>query len=168
MSDFPRKTTKASDIEDATIRSEAVQADDAASETASETASARPDSAADTSGSSGQNTAQQSAANEFSDLIDDLKDFIGKTAGAAGRGDTDELKNQFNEKFEKVRQRMGEQSRTFAQSSKEFGEKAKEQIDEGLEHSKQFVQERPLSSVAIAAAGGLLIGLLLSAGRKKK
>lgn len=164
MSDFPRKTTKASDIEDATIRSEAVQADDAASEATS----AHSDSAADASGSSGQNTAQQSAASEFSDLIDDLKDFIGKTAGAAADGDTEELKNQFNEKFEKVRQRMGEHSRTFTQSSKEFGEKAKEQIDEGLEHSKQFVQERPLSSVAIAAAGGLLIGLLLSAGRKKK
>lgn len=146
MTDFSKKTEDASDIEDVTPRGEAAQEQDF----------------------NDAQDAQKSAANEFSDLIDELKAFIGKAAGAAAGGNAEDLKNQFNEKFEKVRERMGEHSKTFSESSKEFTSKAKEQIDEGLEHSKQFVQERPLSSVAIAAAGGLLIGLLLSANRKKK
>lgn len=123
----------------------------------------------DTSGGADQSNEQKKAAvDEFNDLIDDLKSFINSTATAAAGGDTEKLKQQFQEKFDKVKERVGEQSKTFAQSSKEFSDKAREQLDEGLEHSKEFVKERPLSSVAIAAAGGLLIGLLLSARRNNR
>ena len=44
----------------------------------------------------------------------------------------------------------------------EMSARARDQMHRGIEVSRDAVVERPLSSVAIAAIGGLIVGLLLS------
>jgi ElaB/YqjD/DUF883 family membrane-anchored ribosome-binding protein len=48
------------------------------------------------------------------------------------------------------------------EAARDVAQDAREQLDHGIECSRDYVKERPLQSVGYAAAIGFLIGLLTS------
>ena len=96
------------------------------------------------------------------DIADDAKN------GAATTGSrmTAEAQRSFADaraRIEKVVQDGLEQLRT---QSRAYADNASQQIEQASQYMTERVRERPLAATGAALGVGVLIGLLLSAGRK--
>ncbi|MFM1991171.1 MAG: hypothetical protein RJA99_4128 [Pseudomonadota bacterium] len=87
---------------------------------------------------------------EFGAFLDDLSELA--------RGGHGDLRGEIERRVSHARTRMN----AALDQGREMSWRARERMARGLDHSRDAVVERPLSSIALAAAGGLLVGLLLS------
>ena len=85
-------------------------------------------------------------------FLDDLSELA---RGGHGPG---ELRSEIERRVSHARERMTD----ALHHGREMTVRARDQMHRGIEYSRDTVTERPLSSVTIAAVGGLLLGLLLS------
>jgi len=96
------------------------------------------------------------------DIADDAKNG----AAAAGSRMTAEAQRSFSDaraRIEKVVQDGIEQLRA---QSRVYADNAGEQFDQAQQYVTERVRERPLAAIGAALGVGVLVGLLLSAGRK--
>nr|HMS80183.1 hypothetical protein [Burkholderiaceae bacterium] len=89
---------------------------------------------------------------EFGAFLDDLSEL------ARGGGHGTDLRGELERRVAQARTRMN----AALDQGMEMSARARDQMHRGIEVSRDAVVERPLSSVAIAAIGGLIVGLLLS------
>lgn len=87
---------------------------------------------------------------EFGDFLDDLSELA--------RGGQGDLRHEIEHRVAQARTRMS----AALDQGRELSTRARAQMVRGLDQSRGAVVEHPLSSIALAAAGGLLVGLLLS------
>lgn len=87
---------------------------------------------------------------EFGDFLDDLSELA--------RGGQGDLRHEIEHRVAQARTRMA----AALDQGRELSTRARAQMVRGLDQSRGAVVEHPLSSIALAAAGGLLVGLLLS------
>ncbi|WP_454751482.1 DUF883 family protein [Cupriavidus necator] len=66
---------------------------------------------------------------------------------------------------QRLRERASEMAQRLRAQTTDGVMRARERMDGAVEHSRQRVAESPLKAVALAAAVGALIGLLLANGR---
>ena len=91
----------------------------------------------------------KSMRDELSDMKSDLDALISKASGLSDR----ELKmarDQLMSKFGSMRHR-----------ARDMADQASQQLNQGMDVTTDYVKEKPLQSVAMAAGLGLLIGALL-------
>ena len=88
---------------------------------------------------------------EFGAFLDDLSEL------ARGGGHSD-LRSEIERRVSQARSRMSD----ALDQGVEMGHRAREQMQRGIDYSRDTVSERPLSSMMVVAVGGLIVGLLLS------
>jgi ElaB/YqjD/DUF883 family membrane-anchored ribosome-binding protein len=88
---------------------------------------------------------------EFGAFLDDLSEL-------ARGGSQSDLRGELERRVSRARHRMG----AALDQGREMTVRARDQMSRGIDHSRDAVSERPLSYLAMAMVGGLLIGLLLS------
>jgi ElaB/YqjD/DUF883 family membrane-anchored ribosome-binding protein len=88
---------------------------------------------------------------EFSAFLDDL------SALTRGQSQSD-LHGEIERRVSQARHRMS----NALDQGREMTVRARDQMNRGIEHSREAVSERPLSYLAMAMVGGLVIGLLIS------
>jgi ElaB/YqjD/DUF883 family membrane-anchored ribosome-binding protein len=89
---------------------------------------------------------------EFGAFLDDLSEL------ARGEHPPGELHREIERRVSHARGRMSD----AIDQGRELSVRARDRMHRGVEYSRDAVTERPLSSVTIAAIGGLIAGLLLS------
>ncbi len=94
----------------------------------------------------------ETGRSEFGAFLDDLSEL------ARGGGHGTDLRGELERRVAQARTRMN----AALDQGMEMSARARDQMHRGIEVSRDAVVERPLSSVAIAAIGGLIVGLLLS------
>jgi len=87
--------------------------------------------------------------NELSNLKSDLDALIGKASSLS------------EAELREARDRLMVQFETWRHSARGFADQASEQLHHGMDVTSDYVKEKPLQSVAIAAGVGLLVGALL-------
>jgi ElaB/YqjD/DUF883 family membrane-anchored ribosome-binding protein len=100
--------------------------------------------------------ADDAGRSEFGAFLDELSEL------AHGSHVTSELRVELERRVAQARDRMHatlDQGRALTVRATE---RARDRMQHGVEVSRDAVAERPLSAVALAALGGLLVGLLIS------
>ena len=110
-----------------------------------------PEHASSPSGERSWTRSDESNRSEFGAFLDDLSELT------RGSGQAD-LRGEIERRVSQARHRM---SSAFDQG-REMTVRARDQMNRGNEHSREAVSERPLSYLAMAMVGGLVIGLLMS------
>jgi ElaB/YqjD/DUF883 family membrane-anchored ribosome-binding protein len=90
------------------------------------------------------------ASDELENLRADLDDLISRLPSLS---DVD---------LEKAKDNLMQRIAETKEAARDVAHDAREQLDHGIECSRDYVKERPLQSVGYAAAIGFLIGLLTS------
>ena len=90
------------------------------------------------------------ASDELENLRADLDDLISRLPSLS---DVD---------LEKAKDNLMQKIAETKEAARDVAQDAREQLDHGIECSRDYVKERPLQSVGYAAAIGFLIGLLTS------
>jgi ElaB/YqjD/DUF883 family membrane-anchored ribosome-binding protein len=90
------------------------------------------------------------AGNEFSNLKADLNDLISRIPSLSDI-DLQSAKEKLLDKYESSRV-----------SARAYAADAREKLNHGVEVGGEYVKERPLQSIALAAGVGLLLGALIS------
>jgi len=91
----------------------------------------------------------EATRNELYSLLDDLS-----TLARSGQGD---LRSELERRVGQARDQLN----ASIMDSRDVASRAREQIVRRVEASREVLSHRPLSSVTMAAVGGLVIGLLL-------
>ena len=126
-------------------------ADDA--QAAAENVAHRVGSAAQRVGNAAKTAGKQVgavASDELENLRADLDDLISRLPSLS---DID---------LEKAKDNLMQKIAETKEAARDVAQDAREQLDHGIECSRDYVKERPLQSVGYAAAIGFLIGLLTS------
>lgn len=126
-------------------------ADDA--QAAAENVAHRVGSAAQRVGSAAKDAGKQVgavASDELANLRADLDDLISKLPSLS---DID---------LEKAKDNLMQKIAETKETARDVAHDAREQLDHGIECSREYVKDRPLQSVGYAAAIGFLVGLLTS------
>ena len=97
---------------------------------------------------------------EFSAFLDDLLGLLRNTVGEGS-----DLRGQIEQRVTQAREQLSQALEQAQKTGSEVGAKAREGVQRGVDVSREMVTERPLSSVSIAAVGGLIVGMLLTARR---
>lgn len=105
-------------------------------------------------GGRGWTRSSTSPRSEFGAFLDDLSELA---RGAAG-GAPAELRAEIERRVSQARDSM---SQALEQGA-EISHRARDQMQRGIDYSRETVSGRPLSSLMVAAVGGLIVGLLLS------
>lgn len=92
------------------------------------------------------------------DIADDAKNGAGRLTAEAQRSFSD-ARARIEQVVQDGLEQLRAQSRVYADS-------ASEQLGQASEYVTERVRERPLAAVGAALGVGVLIGLLLSSGRK--
>ncbi len=103
-------------------------------------------------GGSNWTRSDETNRSEFGAFLDDLSEL----ARRGGQGT--ELRGELERRVSQARARMS----AALDQGMEMSARARDRMNRGIEVSRDAVAERPLSALAIAAVGGLLVGLLLS------
>jgi ElaB/YqjD/DUF883 family membrane-anchored ribosome-binding protein len=90
------------------------------------------------------------ASNEFSNLKADLNDLVSRIPSLS-EIDLQAAKDKLLDKYESSRI-----------SARAYAADAREKLNHGVEIGGEYVKERPLQSIALAAGVGLLLGALIS------
>lgn len=102
-------------------------------------------------------SAGRSRQSEFGAFLDDLTQLVrGQSGGGGGAGS--ELRAEIERRVGMARERMND----ALGQAQEAGAMYTERMRRGLDQSREMVAERPLSAVAVAAIGGLIVGMLLN------
>jgi ElaB/YqjD/DUF883 family membrane-anchored ribosome-binding protein len=120
---------------------------------AAENVAHRVGSAAQRVGSAAKDAGKQVgavASDELSNLRADLDDLISKLPSLS---DID---------LEKAKDNLMQKIAETKETARDVAHDAREQLDHGIECSREYVKERPLQSVGYAVAIGFLVGLLTS------
>jgi ElaB/YqjD/DUF883 family membrane-anchored ribosome-binding protein len=88
------------------------------------------------------------ASDELANLRSDLDDLISRIPSLSDI-DLEKAKDNLIQKIAETRE-----------TARDVAHEAREQLDHGIECTRDYVKDRPLQSVGYAAAIGLLIGLL--------
>ncbi|PTR13465.1 MULTISPECIES: YqjD family protein [unclassified Nitrosospira] len=88
------------------------------------------------------------ASDELANLRADLDDLISRIPSLS---DID---------LEKAKDNLIQKIAETKETARDVAHEAREQLDHGIECTRDYVKERPLQSVGYAAAIGLLVGLL--------
>jgi ElaB/YqjD/DUF883 family membrane-anchored ribosome-binding protein len=88
------------------------------------------------------------ASDELANLRADLDDLISRIPSLS---DID---------LEKAKDNLIQKIAETKETARDVAHEAREQLDQGIECTRDYVKERPLQSVGYAAAIGLLVGLL--------
>lgn len=104
-----------------------------------------------TAGSRDWTRSDETNRSEFGAFLDDLSEL------ARGGGHAD-LRGEIERRVSVARERMS----TALDQGVEMTARARDQMQRGIDYSRDAVVERPLSYLALAAVGGLLVGLLLA------
>src|SRR6476660_6032708 len=126
-------------------------ADDA--QAAAENVAHRVGSAAQRVGNAAKTAGKQVgavASDELENLRADLDDLISRLPSLS---DID---------LEKAKDNLMQKIAETKETARDVAHDAREQLDHGIECSRDYVKERPLQSVGSAAAIGFLVGLLTS------
>jgi len=126
-------------------------ADDA--QAAAENVAHRVGSAAQRVGNAAKTAGKQVgavASHELENLRADLDDLISRLPSLS---DID---------LEKAKDNLMQKIAETKETARDVAHDAREQLDHGIECSRDYVKERPLQSVGYAAAIGFLVGLLTS------
>ncbi len=100
----------------------------------------------------GNDPADGAKHSEFLAFLDDLSELA---RGGHVQGD---LRSEIEHRVSAARDRMSD----TLDHGRKLTARARTQVHRSIESSRDAVTERPLSSITVAAAAGLLIGLLLS------
>ena len=111
-----------------------------------------PDPASQAGGRADWTRADERSRSEFGAFLDDLSEL------ARGGGHGADLRGELERRVSQARTRMS----AALDQGMEMSARARDQMNRGLEVSRDAVSERPLSYLAMAAVGGLIVGLLLS------
>jgi ElaB/YqjD/DUF883 family membrane-anchored ribosome-binding protein len=95
-----------------------------------------------------------SQRSEFGAFLDDLSDLARGTGGGAPA----ELRGEIEHRVSQARERMSQ----ALDQGVEMSHRARDQMQRGIDYSRDTVSGRPLSALMVAAVGGLIVGLLLS------
>lgn len=95
---------------------------------------------------------------EFNDFLDDVATLLESSSGA-------DIRAEIEKRVKTAKASLKGAVDGISESSSELAERAREGLERSLDYSRDRVAERPLSSVGVAAVGGLIVGLLL-AGRR--
>lgn len=77
-----------------------------------------------------------------------------------------EAQRTFNDAAKRIERAISEGVEQFRAQSRTYADSAGEHIDEASRYVTERVKERPLAATGAAIGVGVLIGLLLSAGRR--
>ncbi|MFT3802144.1 MAG: hypothetical protein QM766_13085 [Burkholderiaceae bacterium] len=92
---------------------------------------------------------------EFNDFLDDVATLLESSSGTDIRG-------EIEKRVKAARVGLRDAVSDLTEQSSELAERAREGVERGLDFSRDRVSEHPLSSVGVAAVGGLIVGLLLA------
>jgi ElaB/YqjD/DUF883 family membrane-anchored ribosome-binding protein len=104
-------------------------------------------------------------ANAVDYAADETKSAAGSASDAATRL-TAEAQRTFIEARGRIEQAVQEGMEQLRAQSRVYADTAGQQIDEAQRYVTERVKERPLAATGAALGVGVLIGLLLSAGRR--
>src|SRR4051812_14445766 len=96
------------------------------------------------------------------DIADDAKNG----AAASGGRMTAEAQRTFADARARIEQAVQDGLAQLRTQSRAYADNAGEQIDQAQQYVTERVRERPLAALGAALGVGVLVGLLLSAGRK--
>lgn len=113
------------------------------------------------------------AAGKAADTMGNAAKRAGSQLSNAGRNEASNLKADLDELISKIpslseadltaaKQKLLDTYDSAKTSAAELASQAKEKVSRGMEVSGQYVKEKPLQSVGIAAVVGLLVGALIS------
>jgi ElaB/YqjD/DUF883 family membrane-anchored ribosome-binding protein len=102
----------------------------------------------------GWTRSDETSRSEFGAFLDDLSEL------ARGGGHGTDLRGEIERRVTQARRRTSAALEQGAALSARA--RARAQVNHGLAVSRDAVAGRPLSSLAIAAVGGLIVGLLMS------
>ncbi len=111
-----------------------------------------PDPGSPGTGRAAWTRSDESDRSEFGAFLDDLSEL------ARGGGHGSDLRGEIERRVAQARSRMS----AALDQGREMSARARDQVNRGLDVSRDAVAERPLSYLAMAAVGGLIVGLLLS------
>jgi ElaB/YqjD/DUF883 family membrane-anchored ribosome-binding protein len=104
-------------------------------------------------------------ANAVDYAADETKSASGATSDATTRL-TAEAQRTFAEARGRIEQAVQEGMEQLRAQSRAYADTAGQQLDEAQRYVTERVKERPLAATGAALGVGVLIGLLLSAGRR--
>ncbi len=134
----------------------------------------------DTNTSTNRTSDTQAAAENMAHHVGTAAQRVGEAAKSAGkhvgavaseelanlRADLDDLIARIptlsDIDLEEAKQKLMEKISATKESARSIAGNAREQFDQGVECSREYVKDRPLESVGYAAAVGFLLGLLLT------
>jgi ElaB/YqjD/DUF883 family membrane-anchored ribosome-binding protein len=96
------------------------------------------------------------------DFADDAKTNAAETAGRMSA----EAQRTFADARKRIEQAVQDGLAQLKAQSKTYADNAGEQFDQAQQYVTERVRERPLAAVGAALGVGVLVGLLLSSGRK--
>lgn len=81
--------------------------------------------------------------------------------------DIKEKEQELKELFQKEKEELVKSYGEIVEKLKKEGEKLQVDLQKEYDHMKQYVKEHPETSVGVALAGGLVVGLLIAKLLKK-
>lgn len=93
---------------------------------------------------------------KFGTVQQSAKDMASRASQRAA-----EARQQFSQKASDARQQLNQKASDARQQLNQTASDARQQLDQGMEVTTEYIKERPLQSVAIAAGVGFLLGALL-------
>jgi len=90
----------------------------------------------------------------------------GKSGADKARAMTAEAQRTFADARARIEQAVQDGLEQLRAQSRAYADTAGEQLDQAQQYVTERVRERPLAAIGAALGVGVLVGLLLSAGRK--
>lgn len=126
------------------------------------TYSDRPDAAGP---ESGKRKMADIARQELANLKADLNELVSRVSNLS-RSDFEAARDKVMASLGATRESAKDTAKEYADSAKmasrDYADSARQSLGSGLERSCDFIRERPLQSLALAAGVGLLIGALMT------
>jgi ElaB/YqjD/DUF883 family membrane-anchored ribosome-binding protein len=98
--------------------------------------------------------------------VDYVEDKISAATGADAKHLSAEAQRAFAEARTKIQQAVQDGLEQIRAQSRTYADSAGEQIEQAQQYVTERVRERPLAATGAALGVGVLIGLLLSSGRR--
>lgn len=98
--------------------------------------------------------------------VDYVEDKISAATGADTKHLSAEAQRAFSEARVKIQQAVQDGLEQIRAQSRTYADSAGEQIEQAQQYVTERVRERPLAATGAALGVGVLIGLLLSSGRR--
>lgn len=104
-------------------------------------------------------------SSELGNFLDDLSNLIRSNTGTDVKAEIERRIDQARDGMRDAAAQARGVAHSISESGHEAADRARHQVERGLDRSRETVSDYPLSAVAVAATGGLIVGLLLAARR---